>query len=89
MQRLAPLLLLGLVVVGVLLASIWMHSWGGVALVIVAGIGIVWYRTQVARSAAAEKFFGELGEDTRLTGFQAGLPSEMPVDRQAPGRDAH
>ena len=84
MQRLVPLILLGLLAVGVLLVSIWTHAWGGVALVVVAGIGIAWYRIQVARGAAAEKFFGDVGEDTRLTGFQPGSPSEMPLDRSPP-----
>ncbi|NML43913.1 hypothetical protein HHL11_09145 [Ramlibacter sp. G-1-2-2] len=77
MQRPLPLILLGLVGAGVLLASWWLHAWGGVALVAVAGLGIAWYRMQVARSAEAEKFFGDPGEETRLTGFQAGTPSEM------------
>jgi len=77
MQRLASFIVLGLVAAGALVVSIWTHSWGGVALVIVASIGVAWYRIQVARGAAAEKFFGDAGEETRLTGFQAGTPSEM------------
>lgn len=84
MQRLA-LILLGVVVAGVLLGSIWTHAWGGLALVLVAGVGVAWYKLQVARSAEAEKFFGDVGEDTRLTGFQGGSPSEMPLDRDRAG----
>jgi hypothetical protein len=51
--------------------------------VLVGAVGIVWYRVQVARSEEAEDFFGGAGEETRLTGFQGGSPSEMPVDRSA------
>ncbi|RYF18112.1 MAG: hypothetical protein EOO30_04745 [Comamonadaceae bacterium] len=69
----AAILLLGL--------SIYLRSWGGVALVIVTAGGFFWYRVQVARGEEAERFFGDAGEDTRLTSFQAGSPSEMPVDR--------
>lgn len=69
----AAILLLGL--------SIYLRSWGGVALVIVTAAGFFWYRVQVARGEEAERFFGDAGEDTRLTSFQAGSPSEMPVDR--------
>ena len=73
----AALLVLGL--------SWYMHSWGGVVLVTVAGAGFAWYRVQVARGEAAEQFFGDVGEDTRLTSFQAGSPSEMPpLDRTVP-----
>ena len=61
--------------------SFYLHSWGGVTLLALIGGGYAWYRMQVARSEAAEQFFGEAGEDTRLTSFQAGSPSEMPVDR--------
>lgn len=76
----AAILLLGL--------SIYLRSWGGVALVIVTAAGFFWYRVQVARGEEAERFFGDAGEDTRLTSFQAGSPSEMPVDRGGdPGGD--
>lgn len=61
--------------------SAWQHSWGGVVLVLVAGAGYAWYRIEVARGEAAEQFFGDVGEDTRLTSFQGGSPSEMHVDR--------
>lgn len=73
------LLLLGL--------SLYLHSWGGVALLVLIGGGYAWYRMQVARSEAAEEFFGGAGEDTRLTSFQGGSPSEMPVDRTAAPHD--
>jgi hypothetical protein len=73
---LAALLLLAL--------SFYLHSWGGPALVAVAAAGYAWYRAQVKRPAA-DQFFNDLGEDTRLTGFQGGSPSEMPTDRPIPG----
>lgn len=62
----------------VLALSWYLRSWGGVALVAVAAAGYAWYRVQVARGEAAERFFGDAGEDTRLTSFQGGSPSEMP-----------
>ena len=83
MARTPSLILFGIIVVALILGAIWFHSWGGLALVIVGAVGIVWYRMQVARSAGAEDFFGGAGEETRLTGFQGGSPSEMPVDRPA------
>ena len=46
-------------------------------LVAVAAAGGAWYRVQVARGEAAEQFFGDLGEETRMTSFQQGSPSEM------------
>lgn len=74
--------------VGVLALSWYLHSWGGIALVAVAAAGFAWYRVQVARGEAAERFFGDAGEDTRLTGFQPGSPSEMSPLEPAPDRDA-
>jgi hypothetical protein len=71
--------------IGVLALSWYLHSWGGIALVAVAAAGFAWYRVQVARGEAAERFFGDAGEDTRLTGFQAGSPSEMSTLDRAPG----
>jgi hypothetical protein len=68
--------------------SAWMRSWGGVALVVLGAAGAVWYRNQVARSEAGEAFFGDMGEETRLTGFQPGAPSEMPLDRTIPPQAA-
>lgn len=69
----------------VLLLSLYMHSWGGVALVLLAAAGLAWYRIQVARGQAeADQFFADAGEDTRLTSFQGGSPSEMPLDRTMP-----
>lgn len=72
-----------------LLALSWyLHSWGGIALLVVAASGLAWYRVQVARGEAAERFFGDAGEDTRLTGFQPGSPSDMAPLERAPGREA-
>lgn len=67
-----------LVALALLALSIWLRSWGGVALLVVVSAGFAWYRVQVARGQAAEQFFGDVGEDTRLTNFQGGSPSEMP-----------
>lgn len=79
MRRSSRLLLVVLAVAALLLAlSLYMRSWGGVALIVVGVGGFLWYRMQVARGEAAERFFGDAGEDTRLTGFHAGSPSEMP-----------
>lgn len=64
--------------------SLYLRSWGGVALVVLAAAGFAWYRVQVARGEAAERFFGDAGEDTRLTSFQGGSPSEMPFGRTLP-----
>jgi hypothetical protein len=66
--------------------SLYLQSWGGVALVVVGAAGFAWYRIQVARGEeASERFFADAGEDTRLTSFQGtgfhnASPSEMPVD---------
>lgn len=81
MARTPSLVLFGIVILALLLGAIWFHSWGGLALVGVGAIGIIWYRMQVARSAGTEDFFGDAGEETRMTAFQGGSPSEMPVDR--------
>ena len=84
MRRVPPWLLAAAVAVLLLLVAAWFRSWGALALLAVSAAGWGWYRTQVARSAGAEKFFGDAGEETRLTGFQGGSPSEMPVDRPGP-----
>ena len=76
--------LASLVALALLALSIYLRSWGGVALLVVVASGFAWYRVQVARGQAAEQFFGDAGEDTRLTGFQGGSPSEMPGDRTRP-----
>jgi hypothetical protein len=82
MTRQKRFLVLATLVVALLLAlSIYLRSWGGVALILVVAGGLAWYRVQVARGEATERFFGDAGEDTRMTGFQGGSPSEMPVDR--------
>jgi hypothetical protein len=73
----------------VLAVSLYFHLWGGFVLLAVAGAGLAWYRLQVARGQAADQFFGDQGEDTRLTQFQGGSPSEMPVDRGAGDDRAH
>jgi hypothetical protein len=64
-------------------AAAWFRAWGLLALVLVGGAGYAWYHLQLARSAASEKFFGDMGEETRLTAFQ-GSPSEMPAAAPAP-----
>lgn len=86
-----PTRLIAAVVVAALLVafSLYLHLWGGIVLVAVAAAGIVWYRIQVARGEANEQFFGDAGEDTRLTAFQGGSPSEMPVDRTKADDDVH
>jgi hypothetical protein len=77
MKRSHRLILAAAVLIGFVLAvSLYLHSWGGLALIAVSAAGFAWYRTQVARSEA-EQFFGDAGEDTRLTSFQGGSPSEM------------
>lgn len=86
MTRSQRLLLVALVAALLVLGlSLYLRSWGGVALVVVVAAGFAWYRVQVARGEAAEQFFGDVGEDTRLTSFQGGSPSEMPpLDRPMP-----
>lgn len=86
MKRPASLLPVAVAAALAVLALSWyLKSWGGVAFVAVAAAGYAWYRAQVARGEDAERFFGDAGEDTRLTQIQGGSPSEMPpLDR---GRD--
>jgi len=72
---LASVVLLGL--------SLYLHSWGGVVLLALGAGAVAWYRAQVAEGEAAEPFFGDMGEETRLTNFQAGGASEMPLDAAA------
>lgn len=85
MKRSTRLTAAAAVVTALLLAlSAYLHSWGGVALVAVLASGLGWYRVQVARGEAAEQFFGDFGDETRLNSFQAGTPSEMPADRKPP-----
>ena len=81
MSRTTCFLLLVFVYAGLVGLSAWLKSWGGIALLVVGGVGWAWYRVQVARTAAAEKFFGDAGEDTRMTGLQTAMPSEMPMDQ--------
>jgi hypothetical protein len=65
--------------------SAYLHSWGGLVLLVLAGGAVAWYRAQVAEGEAAERFFGDMGEETRLTGFQGGTASELPAERPAAG----
>jgi hypothetical protein len=85
MTRPQRLTVFAIVVALALLAlSVYLRSWGGIALLAVAAGGFTWYRVQVARGQAAEQFFGDAGEDTRLTGFQGGPPSELSDQRTRP-----
>lgn len=59
--------------------SYWLRSWGGVALVVMGAVVAAWYRAQVARSEDGQQFFGDLGEETRLTSIEASAPSELPL----------
>jgi len=74
---LVSLLLLGL--------SLLLHSWGGILLLVAGAVAVAWYRAQVAQGEAAERFFGDMGDETRLTNFQAGGASDMPLDATLPG----
>lgn len=68
--------------------SAYLHSWGGVILVLLGAAGIVWYRAQVAEGEAAERFFGDMGEETRVTTFQGGSASELPAEPPLPDSPA-
>ena len=76
----AALVLVSIVLLGL---SAYLHSWGGIVLLVLGAGAVAWYRAQVAEGEAAERFFGDMGEETRLTNFQAGGASEMPVDAAA------
>lgn len=90
MNRSARLVTLAAVAAVLVVAvSLYLRMWGGLVLVAVAGAGFAWYRLQVARGQASEQFFGDQGEDTRLTQFQGGSPSEMPMDRGKGDDPAH
>ena len=73
--------LVSLVLLGL---SVYLHSWGGIVLLVLGSGAVAWYRAQVAQGEAAERFFGDMGEETRLTNFQGGSASEMPLDAAAP-----
>jgi hypothetical protein len=89
MSRTTPFVAAAVVAtVGLLGLSLWLHSWGGLALIALGAAGFAWYRTQVARGEAAEQFFGDMGEETRLTGLQGGPASELPVERTLSGTTA-
>jgi hypothetical protein len=77
----AAVVLVSIVLLGL---SVYLHSWGGIVLLLLGGGAIAWYRAQVAEGEAAERFFGDMGEETRLTNFQAGSASEMPLDASGP-----
>ncbi|HET8745449.1 MAG TPA: hypothetical protein VFM98_07580 [Ramlibacter sp.] len=62
--------------------SAWLHSWGGIVLVVLGAAAIAWYRAQVAEGEADERFFGDMGEETRVTHFQGGSASELPMDTE-------
>lgn len=83
MSRTTRYLLLAFAYAALVVLAGWQRSWGALALLVVGGFGGVWYRVQVARTDAAEKFFADEGDETRMTAFQGGSPSEMPVDRPA------
>ncbi len=89
MSRSARFTIAAILAIVVLLGlSVWLHSWGGLALIVLGAAGCVWYRNQVARGEDTEQFFGDLGEETRLTGFQGAGPSELPVERTLTGTTA-
>jgi apolipoprotein N-acyltransferase len=71
------------VALGVVAVSVHYRMWGGIALLAVAAAAVVWYRVQVQRAEETDQFFGDFGEETRLTAFQGNSPSEMPVDAAA------
>lgn len=85
LSRSTSLILVALAAAVLTGAALWFRSWGALALLLVAAAGWVWYRMQVRRGEAAGQFFGEAGEETRLTGLQS--PGEMPVDRPAGSRE--
>jgi hypothetical protein len=86
MSRSARFLVAALVAAAILLAvSLYLHLWGGIAMIVVAAAGIAWYRMQVSQAQDTERFFGDAGEDTRVTGLQGVSPSELPVDGANPG----
>ncbi len=65
--------------------SLYLRSWGGLTLILLGAGAVAWYRTQVARREAAEQFFGDMGEETRVTGFQGGPASELSAQRPLSG----
>jgi hypothetical protein len=67
-----------LVCMALVALSIYLDAWGGLALTALVGGGFAWYRLQVARSEATDPFFGDVGDETRLTGLQQG--SDLPSD---------
>ncbi|MGV3492969.1 MAG: hypothetical protein ACO1OY_03805 [Ramlibacter sp.] len=95
MNRRARLVLITVAAVGcalLLALSLYLRSWGGVALLLLAGAGLAWYRVQVVRGEQdAARFFADAGEDTRLTsfqptGFQAAAPGDAGAEPTPPPR---
>jgi hypothetical protein len=85
MSRTARYIVVAALVSIVLLGlSLVLHSWGGIVLLVLGAAAVAWYRSQVAEGEADERFFGDMGEETRLTNFQAGGASEMPLDSGLP-----
>jgi hypothetical protein len=82
MAHRATLILAAALLAVALAVAAWLRAWGAMVLLVLLAGAFGWYRAQVARGAAAERFFGDAGEDTRMTALQS--PSEMPVDRQPP-----
>ena len=66
--------------------SLYLHSWGGIVLLVLGAAAIAWYRAQVAEGEAAERFFGDMGEETRVTTFQGGPASELPLEHRTAAR---
>jgi hypothetical protein len=81
--RWIALAVVAVVALGLLGFSIFYRRWGGIALLAAAAAGFIWYRVQVQRGEENDQFFGDFGEETRLTAFQGNSPSEMPVDTAA------
>ena len=91
MVRPLTLLLVGIAALSLVLGGLWFQSWGAFALLAVAIGGWAWYRVQVRRSEEAAGFFGDDGEETRVTALHGNSPSEMPVDAARRGgvHDVH
>lgn len=81
MGRALPLAVATVAALALLAYAWWKGSWGALALLAVAAAAWAWVWTQVRRGADADTFFDGVGEETRLTGFQGGSPSEMPAER--------
>lgn len=78
--------LISLAAAGVAAIAGYYRYWGAIALVAVLMAGYGWMRWRATRNPVTEKFFEDMGEETRMTHIQGGSPSEMPVDREPPDR---